>query len=259
MNKTALITGASKGIGRELAILFAEKRCNIVLVARSEKELRELKEELRNKHALSTVLMLVKDLSLPDAAQELFDEIKAREIDPDYLVNNAGFGDYGAFADTSWERYEKMIALNVTTLTHLTHLIVNDWRGRKHGRILNISSTAAFQPGPMMAVYFATKAFVLHLSEAIGDELKEDHITVTALCPGPTDTHFGEESKMNASQLVKNVKIAGAREVAQLGFNAMMKGKPVAIHGAMNRLVPFFIRFLPRIWVTCLSAKVMRK
>jgi short-subunit dehydrogenase len=152
-----------------------------------------------------------------------------------------------------------MIALNVTTLTHLTHLFVNDWRGRKHGRILNISSTAAFQPGPMMAVYFATKAFVLHLSEAIGDELKEDHITVTALCPGPTDTHFGEESKMNASQLVKNVKIAGAREVAQLGFNAMMKGKPVAIHGAMNRLVPFFIRFLPRIWVTRLSAKVMRK
>jgi short-subunit dehydrogenase len=258
MNKTALITGASKGIGRELAILFAEKRCHLVLVARSEKELIQFKKELEEQFSV-TVLVLVNDLSLPEAAQELFDEIKGRDIDPDYLVNNAGFGDYGAFADTSWERYEKMIALNVTTLTHLTHLFVNDWRGRKHGRILNISSTAAFQPGPMMAVYFATKAFVLHLSEAIGDELKEDHITVTALCPGPTDTHFGEESKMNASQLVKNVKIAGAREVAQLGFNAMMKGKPVAIHGAMNRLVPFFIRFLPRIWVTRLSAKVMRK
>lgn len=258
MNKTALITGASKGIGRELAILFAEKRCHLVLVARSEKELIQFKKELEEQFSV-TVLVLVNDLSLPETAQELFDEIKGRDIDPDYLVNNAGFGDYGAFADTSWERYEKMIALNVTTLTHLTHLFVNDWRGRKHGRILNISSTAAFQPGPMMAVYFATKAFVLHLSEAIGDELKEDHITVTALCPGPTDTHFGEESKMNASQLVKNVKIAGAREVAQLGFNAMMKGKPVAIHGAMNRLVPFFIRFLPRIWVTRLSAKVMRK
>ena len=258
MNKTALITGASKGIGRELAILFAEKRCHLVLVARSEKELIQFKKELEEQFSV-TVLVLVNDLSLPEAAQELFDEIKGRDIDPDYLVNNAGFGDYGSFADTSWERYEKMIALNVTTLTHLTHLFVNDWRGRKHGRILNISSTAAFQPGPMMAVYFATKAFVLHLSEAIGDELKEDHITVTALCPGPTDTHFGEESKMNASQLVKNVKIAGAREVAQLGFNAMMKGKPVAIHGAMNRLVPFFIRFMPRIWVTRLSAKVMRK
>lgn len=258
MNKTALITGASKGIGRELALLFAEKRCHLVLVARSEKELIQFKKELEEQFPV-TVLVLVNDLSLPEAAQELFDEIKGREIDPDYLVNNAGFGDYGAFADTSWERYEKMIALNVTTLTHLTHLFVNDWRGRKHGRILNISSTAAFQPGPMMAVYFATKAFVLHLSEAIGDELKEDHITVTALCPGPTDTHFGEESKMNASQLVKNVKIAGAREVALLGFNAMMKGKPVAIHGAMNRLVPFAIRFMPRKWVTRLSAKVMRK
>lgn len=258
MNKTALITGASKGIGRELATLFAENRCNLVLVARSESELKQLKEELENKFAVS-VRLLVKDLSLPDAAQELFDEIKEREIDPDYLVNNAGFGDYGVFADTSWERYEKMISLNVTTLTHLTHLYATDWRGRKKGRILNISSTAAFQPGPMMAVYFATKAFVLHLSEAIGDELKKEHITVTTLCPGPTDTHFGEESKMNASQLVKNVKIAAPREVALLGFNAMMKGKPVVIHGAINTVAPFAIRFMPRKWVTRLSAKVMKQ
>lgn len=258
MNKTALITGASKGIGRELATLFAENRCNLVLVARSDRELTLLKEELENSFALS-VQLIVKDLSLPDAAQELFDEIKEREIDPDYLVNNAGFGDYGAFTDTPWERYEKMIALNVTTLTHLTHLYARDWSGRKPGRILNISSTAAFQPGPMMAVYFATKAFVLHLSEAIGSELKNDQITVTTLCPGPTDTHFGEESKMNASQLVKNVKIAGAREVAQLGFHAMMKGKPTVIHGAMNKVAPFAIRFIPRKWVTLLSARVMKK
>jgi len=258
MNKTALITGASKGIGRELASLFAEKRCDLVLVARSERELRQLQEELGSRDAVSVVI-IVKDLSLPDAAHSLFDEIKGRGIDVDYLVNNAGFGDYGAFTDTSWERYEKMIALNVTTLTHLTHLYARDWCGRKQGRILNISSTAAFQPGPMMAVYFATKAFVLHLSEAIENEFKKDHITVTTLCPGPTDTHFGEESKMNASQLVKNVKIANAREVALLGYRAMMKGKPVVIQGAMNRMVPFAIRFIPRVWVTRLSAKVMNK
>jgi len=258
MNKVALITGASKGIGRELATLFAEKRCDLVLVARSERELLQLKEELESRHAVSVMLM-VKDLSLPDTAQSLFDAIKGRGIDVDYLVNNAGFGDYGAFTDSSWERYEKMITLNVTTLTHLTHLYAGEWRGRKPGRILNISSTAAFQPGPMMAVYFATKAFVLHLSEAIGSELKKDHITVTTLCPGPTDTHFGEESKMSASQLVKNVKIAGAREVALLGYNAMMKGKPVVIQGAMNRVAPFAIRFMPRKWVTRLSARVMRK
>jgi short-subunit dehydrogenase len=258
MNKTALITGASKGIGRELASLFAENGINLVLVARSERMLRELTEELGSRHAVS-VLMIVKDLSLPDAAQELFDEIKTRGIDVDYLVNNAGFGDYGAFTDSSWERYEKMIALNVTTLTHLTHLYAGEWRGRKPGRILNISSTAAFQPGPMMAVYFATKAFVLHLSEAIGDEFRKDHITVTTLCPGPTDTHFGEVSKMNAGQLVKNVKIADAAEVALLGYRAMMKGRPVVIHGAMNKVAPFAIRFMPRKWVTRLSAKVMRK
>ncbi|NLY24969.1 MAG: SDR family oxidoreductase [Bacteroidales bacterium] len=258
MNKTALITGASKGIGRELASLFAENGINLVLVARSERMLEELKEELKSKYDLSVVL-IVKDLSFPSAAQELFDEMKAMEIDVDYLVNNAGFGDYGAFADTSWERYEKMIALNVTTLTHLTHLYARDWRGRKPGRILNISSTAAFQPGPMMAVYFATKSFVLHLSEAIGNEFKKDHITVTTLCPGPTDTHFGEESKMNATQLVKNVKIANAGEVALLGYRAMMKGKPVVIQGTMNKMVPFGIRFMPRKWVTRLSAKVMKQ
>jgi len=111
----------------------------------------------------------------------------------------------------------------------------------------------------MMAVYFATKAFVLHLSEAIGDEFRKDHITVTTLCPGPTDTHFGEVSKMNAGQLVKNVKIADAAEVALLGYRAMMKGRPVVIHGAMNKVAPFAIRFMPRKWVTRLSAKVMRK
>ena len=256
MRKTALITGASKGIGRELAILFAENGCNLVLVSRSDHELGQLKEMLESAQPVS-VEVIVKDLSLPGAAQELYDEIKAKEIEVDYLVNNAGFGDYGSFADTSWDRYEKMITLNVTTLAHLTHLFAREWRGRKAGRILNISSTAAFQPGPMMAVYFATKSFVLHLSEAVGHECRKENITVTTLCPGPTSTHFGEEAKMSAAQLVKNVKIADAREVAQLGYRAMMKGKRTVIHGAMNKLAPFGIRFLPRKWVTLLSAKVM--
>src|SRR5690606_27100956 len=135
---------------------------------------------------------------------------------------------------------------------------VSQWRGRKKGKILNVSSTAAFQPGPMMAVYFASKAFVLSLSEAIDNELRAEGITVTALCPGPTATHSGEESKMNASQLVKNVQIASARSVALMGYRAMMKGKPVVIHGAMNKVAPFFIRFMPRKWVTRLSAQIMK-
>jgi len=256
MRKTALITGASRGIGRELAILFAENRCNMVLVSRSIQELGQLKEMLESSQPVS-VEVIVKDLSLPGAAQELYDEIKAKEIEVDYLVNNAGFGDYGSFTDTTWDRYEKMITLNVTTLAHLTHLYTREWKGRKAGRILNISSTAAFQPGPMMAVYFASKSFVLHLSEAIGHECRKDNITVTTLCPGPTSTHFGEVSRMSATQLVKNVKIADAREVAQLGYHAMMKGKRTVIHGAMNKLAPLGIRFLPRRWVTLLSARVM--
>lgn len=258
MQKTVLITGASKGIGKELALLFAENQCNLILTARSGDRLELLKEQLESRYGIS-VYPVVKDLSRPGAAGELFREVKEKGLDVDYLINNAGFGDYGSFADTPWERYEEMITLNITSLTHLTHLFVQEWKGRKRGRILNLSSTAAFQPGPMMAVYFATKAFVLHLSEAVGNELKNDHITVTTLCPGPTSTYFGEVSKMNASQLVRNVKIADAREVAELGFKAMMKGKSMIIHGTMNKLAPFGIRFLPRKWVTRLSAKVMRK
>src|SRR5690554_2267426 len=257
MKKTALITGASKGIGEALARLFAENGHNLVLVARGGEVLHQLKRELEEKQR-SNVNVIVKDLCLPEAAREVFQEVKEAGIEVDYLVNNAGFGDWGSFVDKPWERYERMIALNVTALAHLTHLYTREWKERKSGRILNISSTAAFQPGPMMAVYFATKSFVLQLSEALNHELKKEGITVTVLCPGPTSTYFGEESGMKASRLVKNVKIASARSVAKLGYNAMMKGKPVAIHGTMNKLAPFAIRFLPRRWVTRVSARVMR-
>src|SRR5690554_6696679 len=258
MNKTALITGASKGIGKELALIFAKDNINLVLVARSGEILNQFKEELESKYSIS-VLVIVKDLCSRNSVEELFSEIKDNNTEIDYLVNNAGFGDYGAFADTAWERYDKMIALNVTTLTHLSHLFITDWKGRKSGRILNIASTAAFQPGPMMAVYFATKSFVLSLSEAVGRELKYDNISITTLCPGPTKTNFGDESKMNASDLVKNVKIANAKEVAQLGYKSMMKGKTTVIHGSVNKLAPFAIRFMPRKWITILSERVMKR
>ncbi|MDI9604642.1 MAG: SDR family oxidoreductase [Bacteroidota bacterium] len=256
MSETALITGASKGIGKEFAVLFAERKCNLVLVARSADQLEELKKALSEKHGVR-VYTIVKDLSALNAVDELFQEVKTLGVDVDYVVNNAGFGDHGAFVNTQWERYENMISLNVEVLTHLSHLYACDWVGRKRGRIVNISSTAAFQPGPMMAVYFATKAYVLHLSEALNQELREEGITVTTLCPGPTRTHFLEDSGMKAARLVKNVKVATPRSVAELGFKAMMRGKPVAIHGAMNKVAPFAIRFLPRKWVTRLSAKVM--
>ncbi len=256
MRETALITGASKGIGKEFAVLFAERNCNLVLVARNADQLQELKEALSVKHGVR-IHMIVKDLSAPNAVIELFQEVKALGVDVDYVVNNAGFGDHGAFVDTQWERYDNMITLNVKVLTQLSHLYANDWVGRKKGRIVNISSTAAFQPGPMMAVYFATKAYVLHFSEALNQELSKEGITVTTLCPGPTRTHFLEDSGMKAARLVKNVKVATPRSVAKLGVKAMLKGKPVVIHGAMNKVAPFAIRFLPRKWVTWFSAKVM--
>ncbi len=253
-----MITGASKGIGREFAVLFAERNCNLVLVARSGDQLEELKEALSEKHGVH-VHTIVKDLSTSNAVDELFQEVKALDLDVDYLVNNAGFGDHGPFVKTQWERYDNMITLNVKVLTYLMHLYARDWVGRKRGKIVNISSTAAFQPGPIMAVYFATKAYVLHLSEALNHELRKEGITVTTLCPGPTKTHFLEDSGMKAARLVKNVKVATSRSVAELGFKAMMKGKPVAIHGAMNKVAPFAIRFLPRKWVTRLSAKIMAR
>ena len=257
--KTALITGASRGIGRELAIVFAENQCNVVLVARSSIELEQLKNQLEAEYDISAHT-IVKDLSQPQSPQEIFTELKKHQIDVSFLVNNAGFGDYSAFAEAKWERYEKMIALNITALTHLCHLFAQDRvEQRKKGRILNLSSMAAFQPGPMMAVYFATKSFVLSLSEAIGSEFRKQGITVTALCPGPTSTSFGEESKMSASELVNNVKIASARDVALVGYRAMMKGKSVAIEGTQNKFIPFLIRLLPRRLVTWISAKVMRR
>lgn len=258
MNKTALITGASKGIGKELAYIFAENGCNLVLVARSSDLLAQIKTEIENKHSVE-VHILVKDLCDKKSILELYNEVKEKGIEIDYLVNNAGFGDYGAFADTPWEIYENMISLNVSALTQLTHLYINDWKDRKEGKILNIASTAAFQPGPMMAVYFATKAFVLNLSESVGREVKKDNITITALCPGPTNTNFGEISKMNATQLVKNVKIANSRDVAELGYRSMMKGKATVIHGLMNKLAPFAIRFIPRSWIAKLSEMVLRQ
>ncbi len=258
MKKTALITGASKGIGKELATIFASNRCDLVLVARSATQLQQLKEQITRKYPVS-VYIIIKDLSVANAPREVFDELKANQIDIDFLVNNAGFGDYGEFAFTEWERYRQMIDLNVSALTHFCNLYISDWKGRKNGKIINISSTAAFQPGPMMAVYFATKSYVLHLSEAIAKELENTGITVTAVCPGPTSTHFGNESGMNASKLVKNVKILDAATVAQQSYDAMMRGKPVIIVGGMNKIVPFFIRFIPRSWVATLSAKTMRE
>lgn len=257
MRPTALITGASRGLGAEFARLFASKNTNLVLVARSAKELNELKDELENAFEIS-VLTLVKDLTKSENVQSVYDEIKAAGIEVDYLVNNAGFGDFGYFSDTEWERHEQMIALNISALSQLCHLFIQDWIPRKSGRILNVASTAAFQPGPRMSVYFASKSYVTSFSQAIGHELRKHGITVTALCPGPVSTNFGKAARMqHPNGILKDMKTPSPKEVVEFGYKAMMKRKPLVIQGALNRWVANSIRFMPRKWLVNLSAKLI--
>jgi short-subunit dehydrogenase len=252
--KTALITGASFGIGLELARIFAREGHNLVLVARSADKLRQLASELEKAHGTRS-LILAADLSDPGAAAYVLDQTNRANIVVDILVNNAGFGQYGFFADNDLEECLRQIQLNVTTLTHLTRLYLPEMLARKEGRILNVASTAAFQAGPLMAVYYATKAYVLHLSEAIANELQGTGVTVTCLCPGPTSTEFQERAKITGIPLTKYGTM-DARTVAEDGYRALMAGKPVVISGFKNWLVAQSVRFAPRRMATAVARKL---
>lgn len=251
-NKTALITGASKGIGRELAKIHASKGDNLVLIARSSEQLMLLKSKLEAKYKNIKVDVIVKDLTGTNSAIEVYQELKQKGILIDYLINNAGFGEYGLFVETSWSRLDKMIDLNVKALTHFCHVFLPDMINRKEGKIMNIASTAAFQPGPMMAVYFATKSYVLHLSEALDNEAKGSGVSVTAFCPGPTDTYFIEDSNMKKSNIVGSIKLPLPHNVALSAYKAMMGAKSVSIYGFTNKLMAFSVRLIPRKWVVSL-------
>jgi hypothetical protein len=253
MNKTALITGASLGIGFELANVFAANNNNLVLVARNASKLDAIAKDLSAKYHIK-VHTFALDLSEINSAQKVFDFCQKNNMQIDYLVNNAGFGDFGFFAQSNWDKQLQMINLNITTLTHLTHLFLPNMIKNKFGKIMNVASTAAFQPGPTMSVYYATKAYVLHFSEAIANELEGTGVTVTALCPGATESGFQSAAAMEESKLVKGKKLPSSAEVAQYGFNAMISGKKVAIHGMMNYLMANSIRFTPR----ALVLKVVR-
>lgn len=248
MNKTALITGASSGIGMELATVFAKQKENLVLVARNAAKLEEMAKELTSKYGIKVSVLAI-DLSELNSAQKVFDYCQKNNLPIDYLINNAGFGDFGLFAESKWEKQLQMINLNITTLTHLTHLFLPTMIKNKYGKIMNVASTAAFQPGPTMSVYYATKAFVLHFSEAIANELEGSGVTVTALCPGATESGFQSAAAMEESKLVKGKKLPTSLEVAEYGYKAMMKGEKVAIHGMMNYLMANSVRFSPRAMV----------
>lgn len=254
MNKTALITGASTGIGHELARIHAEKGDNLVLVARSKGKLDELKNLLEDKRRV-LVHTIGKDLSQPGAAREVYDELKRQDISIDYLINNAGLGDFGLFAESDWNKQETMINLNIAALTHFTWLFLSDMIKRGSGKIMNVASTASFQPGPKMSVYFASKAYVLNFSEAINNEVRDKGVTVTALCPGSTESGF-HAATLEAGTSVRVRRKPSSKQVAEYGYLAMMKGQPVAIHGLKNKIIATLVRFFPRSLVVKASRKI---
>lgn len=258
MKNAALITGASNGIGLELAKIHASNGGDLVLVARNKSKLDELKTALVKQFSVS-VYILDKDLSVIDSAKEIYEETSRQKIQIDYLINNAGFGEFGMFAETEWQDEYKMINLNIITLTLLTKLYLKDMVKRRSGKIMNVASTAAFQPGPTMAVYCATKAFVLSFSEAISNELMDKGISITAFCPGPTKTGFQAIGKMEESKLFKDKKMPTAYDVAICGYSSMIKGKTIAIHGMINYLMSNAVRFIPRALVLKFSRKILEK
>lgn len=243
--KVALITGASTGIGKELARIHAEKGGDLVIVARSKEKLEKLKTELETLHN-NKVVVIAKDLSLPNSAEEIYNEVKAAGIEVDYLINNAGFGGHGKFHEREWTDDLTMINLNVVALTALTRLFLPDLVKRNSGKILNVSSTASFMPGPLQAVYFATKSYVTFFSNAIAEELYDTNITVTALMPGATETEFARVSGMDKTDLFS--KTVSARSVAEDGYNGMIKGKMDVVSGltGSQKIMMSMIPFMPK-------------
>lgn len=250
---TALITGASGGIGLELAKLFARDGHDLVLVARSEDKLRDLASELEGKGVQVTVLPF--DLARPEAPAQLFAELEARGIELGYLVNNAGFGSVGNFWELDRARELEMIDLNVRALVELTHLALPGMVARKFGRVLNIGSIAGMQPGPRMATYYASKAFVNSFSDALAYELRGTGVTATVHCPGPTATGFGEVAGNGKTQLFRS-GVASAQDVARDAYEAMHAGKIVQIHGLRNSLLSLSVKLSPRALIRPIIAKL---
>lgn len=243
MKKYALITGASSGIGLAFTEIFAKDNINLILVARSMDTLESIQSHLQDTYHID-VRILEKDLSKPESAEEVFEYTSSNDLEVSYLVNNAWFGDHGEFIESNLERNSQMISLNILSMTSLCRLYGESMRKNKFWRILNVASTAAFQPGPYMAVYFATKSYVLSFSLALATELKEYGITVTTLCPGPTESNF--QSNAHATWIaIFKWKLPTSQEVAEFGYRNMNQWRLVAIHGFMNRIKAYSVKFLP--------------
>lgn len=245
--KTALITGASSGIGKELAKIHAAHKDggNLVLVARSKDKLEQLKQQLEKEHAIKA-MVIAQDLGAEDASQKIYEQVKAADIEVDYLINNAGFGGMGKFHQRPWADDRAMIQLNIVALTHLCRLFLPDMVAKDSGKILNVSSTASFMPGPLQAVYFATKAYVTYFSNAIAEELGNTNVSVTNLMPGATETEFGRISGMDKTELF--AKTADAKQVAADGYQGMLEGKLDVISGLTlsQRIMLAAVPFAPK-------------
>jgi hypothetical protein len=252
MAKTALVTGASGGIGKSIAEQFAKDGVDLIITARSLDRLEAIAGDWQSRYRI-VVTPIQSDLAQADGAQKLFDAIAGRSLRIDYLVNNAGVGVFGVFRDAALDEIAGMLTLNMVSLTVLTKLFLEQIIAGR-GKIMNVASMAAFMPGPYLANYFATKAYVLSFSEALAYELKGTGVTVTTLCPGVTQSGFFDQARMNDSGLVKNFKLPTSDEVAAAGYRAMQRGQVVYVAGLLNRLVVNSVRFLPRALVTRISA-----
>lgn len=252
--ETALITGASGGIGLELARVLASRNHPLVVVARQEERLQALAAELRG-----PVEVIALDLAAPGSARQLYDEVKRRGLRVEILINNAGFGSNGPFVESELANLTAMMELNMVTLTELCHLFGQDLAAAGRGRIMNVASTAAFQAGPWMAVYYATKAYVLSFSEALHEELSPRGVTVTALCPGPTRTGFQARAELEGARFLKFLTLMEAGPVAEDGYRAMMAGRSLCVPGLLNRLLVLSTRFTPRFLATKVSGHLAKK
>ncbi len=254
--KTALITGASSGIGLELARLFAADGYRLVLVARNRGALRALGDELRTRHNIE-VRVSPKDLAHPASPVELHQELQEAGIVLDVLVNNAGFGGGGPFLKTDWNNEAEMMQVNMVALTHLTKLFLPQIRARE-GKVLNVGSVAGFLPGPYQAIYYATKAFVLSFSEALAEELSGTGTTVTCLCPGPVETGFQKRAG-TSERLARSPLLVDVREVARAGYEGMQQGRRLVIPGWKNRMAVQGLRLSPRATVTKMVSRMNGK
>ena len=258
MKTYTLITGASKGIGYEFAKIFASRGHNLILVARSKDLLEEIKKEFEKKYKVE-VIVIVQDLAEELASKKIFTKIKESELIVDVLINNAGFGDYQEFVNSSYDKNMNMIEVNIKALTAMTHLFLPDMIDRNNGKILNIGSIGSFFPGPYMSVYYATKAYVLSFTEALSEELKNTNIVVACLCPGTTDTNFFHVANADNSPMVQLLKPVEPKDVALYGYKRLMKKKVVSIHGFKNRFLVFCNRIVSRKGVRKIVYKIQKK